>query len=237
MGFLAAFSERTGGESDGSFSSLNLSYTVGDDPGRVSGNRLRLIRGLGTAPFAVAGLTHGAAVRPVGRGRAGAGFSGPDGVIAGADGLTTSTRGIPLAVTWADCVPLVLASGAEGRVAVIHAGWRGIAAGILERCVGLFASPGEVRAAIGPSIGPCHYEVGEDVALAVAASSPAGAVTERRGGKLFLDLVATTRRILEAAGVRRVEDAGLCTACEDRRFFSHRRDGATGRQAAVAVRL
>jgi hypothetical protein len=79
--------------------------------------------------------------------------------------------------------------------------------------------------------------VGEDVALAVAAGSEVGAVTERRGARIALDLVATARAVLRAAGVRRVADTGLCTACERRRFFSYRRDGETGRQAGIAMRL
>ncbi len=237
VGFLAAFSERTGGSSADPFASLNVSFTVGDDPRSVAANRRRLAGGLMASPFAVAGLVHGPRIHPVGRKRAGAGFDGPGGVVAGSDGLYTSTPGISLAVTLADCVPLVMASPSEGRVAVVHAGWRGMAAGIIQRAAALFAEPREVRVAIGPSIGPCHYEVGEDVALAVAAASAAGAVTERRGGRLYLALLGTARGVFRAAGIRRVEDTGLCTACEGRRFFSHRRDGRTGRQAAVAMRL
>ena len=91
--------------------------------------------------------------------------------------------------------------------------------------------------AIGPAIGPCHYEVGEDVAAVVAAASEAGAATERRRGRVFLDLPGTAHATLRALGIRRVDVAGLCTACEPRRLFSHRRDGPrTGRQALVAVR-
>lgn len=237
VGFLAAFSERTGGSSSDPFASLNVSFTVGDDPLSVAANRRRLADGLMVSPFAVAGLAHGPRIRAVGRKRAGAGFEGPRGVVARSDGLYTSSPGVSLAVTLADCVPLVMASPSEGRLALVHAGWRGIAAGLVERAAGLFGERREVRVAIGPAIGPCHYEVGEDVALAVAAASEAGAVTERRAGHLYLDLVGTARRVLRAAGIRRVEDTGLCTACERRRFFSHRRDGRTGRQAAVAVRL
>ncbi len=237
LGFLAAFAERTGGESVGQFASLNVSYSVGDDPAAVSANRQRLIRGLGVPPFAVAGLVHGAKVARLGVRRAGAGFDRPGDVVSGADGLTTASPGVALAVTSADCLPIVLASPAERRVAVVHVGWRGLAAGIVGKAVGLFAAAREVRVAIGPTIGPCHYEVGGDVALAVAAAAPSGAVTERRRGALYMDLVATARGILRAVGVRRVEDTGLCTACERRRFFSYRRDGSTGRQATVAMRL
>lgn len=93
-----------------------------------------------------------------------------------------------------------------------------------------------VHAAIGPAIGPCHYEVGEDVARAVGEGSSVGAVTDRRDGRLFLDLAATASRALRAAGIETIDHAEVCTACEEDRFFSHRRDGVTGRQALVAVR-
>ena len=133
---------------------------------------------------------------------------------------------------------MVFASPATGVVAVVHAGWRGIAAGILPRAAGLFGDAADVRVAIGPAIGPDHYEVKEDVALAVASASEAGALTDRRDGKLFLDLPGTARAHLKALEIRKVEDTGLCTACERTRFFSHRRDhGSTGRQAGIAVRL
>ena len=131
-------------------------------------------------------------------------------------------------------MPLIL--GSDDRVAVIHAGWRGIAAGIVDRAVRAFVDESPA-AAIGPAIGPCHYEVGADVVERVAAGSSGGAVSERRGGRSFLDLPATVERILRGAGVVSIERADECTACEEGRFFSHRRDGRTGRQAALAVRL
>jgi YfiH family protein len=137
----------------------------------------------------------------------------------------------------ADCLPVALASPPEGRLVAVHAGWRGLAAGILERAVSEFDVPAAILAAIGPAIGPCHYEVGEEVAMAVAARSAAGVVTERRDGRLFLDLARTAMRLLRASGVPRVERADTCTACETRRFYSHRREGDTGRQALVAMRM
>ena len=132
---------------------------------------------------------------------------------------------------------MVAASAAEGRIAIAHAGWRGLAAGIVGAIAGLFERGNEVRVALGPAIGPDHYVVGEDVALAVAAGTQAGAVTERRNGTTRLDLAGTIRTELRALGIRRVDDTGLCTACESARFFSFRRDEVTGRQAGVAVKL
>lgn len=241
IGTFAAFTERTGGVSVAPFDSLNLSFSVGDDPADVRSNRGRVVDSLGIAPFALAGLVHGAKIARIGRARAGAGFEDPEGVVAGADGLTTSTAGIPMAVTSADCVPIVFASPVEPAVLVIHAGWRGFAKGILARAAAAFERPGEARVAVGPAIGPCHYEVGEDVAVAVAAASESGAVVSRRGARRTLDLAATARQTLLACGVGKVEDTGLCTACERARFFSHRRDagdeGTTGRHVAIAVRL
>src|SRR6266511_2399018 len=131
---------------------------------------------------------------------------------------------------------VALADPAAGQLAVVHAGWRGVAQGVLRSALGCFPNPSEVRAAVGPAIGPDHYEVGPDVAAAVSAGNPGGAVTTRSGSRLLLNLPATVTRILAALGVRSVEWEEVCTACEPDRFLSHRRDGVTGRQAVVAIR-
>ncbi|HEX9892005.1 MAG TPA: peptidoglycan editing factor PgeF [Actinomycetota bacterium] len=236
-GFLAAFTERTGGESPPPFESLNLGLRTEDRPARVLANRRRVIQALDVPPFAVAEQVHGAEVARVGDKRAGAGFEDHDEALPGADALTVTRPGLPVAVLTADCLPIALASEAEGRLVAVHAGWRGLAAGIPDRALTAFEDPEGVVAVIGPAIGPCHYQVGEDVALAVASGSEAGAVVERREDGLFLDLAGTARKILRGAGVRKVEVAGECTAHLPERFFSHRRDGETGRQALVAMRL
>lgn len=236
-GFLAAFAERTGGLSGTPFHSLNVSFSVGDDPDAVAANRRTMTQAFDIPSFAVPGLIHGTTILPVGAARAGEGFRGPAGVLRAADGLHTKRAGLPLAGFSADCVIAVMAAAAEGRVVLVHAGWRGMAAGILQKAAALFRNRGQVMVAIGPAIGPCHYEVGEDVVAAVAAASPAGAVTERRSGRRYLDMVATTAAILGEVGIRRVEDTGLCTACEGGRFFSFRQEGSTGRHLALAMRL
>jgi YfiH family protein len=141
-----------------------------------------------------------------------------------------------LAILAADCVPLVLASEREGVLVAVHAGWRGLAAGILARALARFEHPADVHGAIGPAIGPCHYEVSADVAAAVSAGT-GQATTSRRQDRLFLDLAGTVETALRTAGIPVIEQAGECTACAPDRFFSHRRDGATGRQALVAMRL
>jgi polyphenol oxidase len=236
-GFLAAFTERTGGVSPAPFDSLNLSLVTDDDAANGRENRARVLRGLGIPPFATPYQVHGAKVIRVGEKRAGAGFEDPETRIPGADALYTKSRRLPLAVMTADCLPVILADAEGTAVAVVHAGWRGLAAGVLGAAVGAFEDPRRIRAVIGPAIGLDHYEVEEDVALAVASGSESGAVTRRRDGTLFLDLAGTARGVMKGLGVARIEDVALCTACESKRFYSHRRDGVTGRQGAIAMRL
>jgi len=235
-GVLAAFAERGGGVSEGVFDSLNLSYSSGDDPARIAENRRRLVEGLDCGPFALGGQVHGADLAEVTEARAGAGFDGADQVISGHDGLWTDAPGRSMAIATADCVPVIFAALDGPRVAAVHAGWRGVAAGIVQRAAALFDDLGEVRVAIGPAAGPCCYEVGPEVIAAVSARVPGGAVVEVREPAVHLDLVASIRRILEEAGVASVEDTGICTITERGRFFSHRRDGPCGRQLAVAMR-
>lgn len=235
-GFLVTYSERTGGVSEPPFDTLNLGYATGDRPGHVRENRDRLVRALGVPAFAVAKQAHGANVVWVGGKRAGAGYAGPPSPLGEADALAVSRPGVTVAVLVADCVPLALAAPDQGLLVAVHAGWRGMAADVVGHALRSFDRLGGVLASIGPAIGPCHYEVGEDVARAVAAGSESGAVTDRREGKLFLDLPGTVARVLRAAGVRSIEKAEVCTACRPERFFSHRRDGETGRQSMVALR-
>lgn len=231
-GFMAAFTERTGGVSRGPFGSLNLGFDTGDDSARVAQNRERIAGALACGPFAVARQIHGSSVLRIGRARAGRGFlEGPERLQA-ADALGTKGRSSAVAVLAADCLPIALCSPGENRLVVAHAGWRGLAAGLLERVTHAFARPKEVWAAIGPAIGPCHYEVGPEVVAELGRGSSRPKVI-RTGGRLFVDLVATAGSRLREAGIRRIEKAGLCTACLPERFFSHRRDGRTGRQALV----
>jgi YfiH family protein len=234
-GFLAAFTERTGGVSAPPFDTLNLGLRTDDARGRVIHNRRRLIESLNVAPFAAGEQVHGSRLARVGRKNAGAGFDDPRGVIAGVDALSVTHRNLPVAVLVADCLPIALASPREQLLVVVHAGWRGVADGILTRAVGEFERIPEVVAVIGPAIGPCHYEVGEEVVRAVSAGSGDAALSERRGGRQYLDLPGTAARSLRNAGLRHVEVSELCTACLPDRFFSYRRDGWTGRQALISM--
>lgn len=229
LGFLAAFTERTGGLSEPPFSSLNLGAHVRDLPERVRGNRGLMSDALGVGDLRTVRQVHGTGVLEV---RGGGGHARPE----EADALHTLEREVPLAVFVADCVPLALASGHEGRIAAVHAGWRGLASGILDSALAAFSRPSSVAAAIGPAIGRCHYEVGREVVEAIEAHIGV-AVADDAGTRSRLDLGATVEAALLRKGVATVERAEVCTACEPDRFFSHRRDRRTGRQALVAMRL
>jgi YfiH family protein len=232
-GVIAAFTERTGGESAAPFGSLNLGFKEGDLPDAVRRNRELVVEALGCPPFATAQQVHGSLVGDVGPAQAGQGFHDLEG-LEGCDALVTSEREVPLAILTADCVPIAMTDGR--RVAAVHAGWKGLRARVLAVALTHFPDPSEVTAAIGPAIGPCHYEVGEEVVRQVAHGVRGEAVAERRDGSWFLDLAATAAGVLRARGVEDVHGTGLCTACEAGRFFSYRRDGRTGRQAMVAMR-
>ena len=235
-GFLVAFTERSGGVSRDAFASLNLGLRCGDEPANALENRQRLCRALGIPSFSLARQVHGARLARAGSEDAGAGFDDPATALGNADGVVTASSGVALAVLTADCVPVVLADPSTGQVAVVHAGWRGVARGVVRSALSCFDDPSAVLAAIGPGVGPDHYEVGEEVAAAVSAALPGTAATNRSASRLLLDLPATVANMLSALGVRAIEREDACTACEPQRFFSHRRDGTTGRQGVVAMR-
>lgn len=222
--FPHGFTTREGGASPEPWASLNLGGAVGDDPARVAENWRRLEAATGLA-FARVRQVHGARVVDAARG-------GPP--ADEADAVISASAGLAACVSVADCVPILLADPETGRVAAVHAGWRGtiarIAAAAVER---LGAPPARVLAAIGPAIGPCCYEVSADLADRFAAELGGDVVC--RGPTPRLDLHAANAAVLRAAGVlpERTETLGRCTSCDAGRFFSHRRDaGRTGRQAA-----
>lgn len=225
-GARAAFTTRVGGESTGPYASLNLGLLTDDEPAAVHSNRVALTRALGLIPAGVASgkQVHGAGVaRQENPDERSAWLLGAQGDPALIDGWATSTEGIAPLVYVADCLPVAL-SGAGG-VAMLHCGWRGLAAGIAERG----ACEVEAWAAtIGPGIGPCCFEVAEEV---LARFSRLG--DDIADGRM-LDLGLVCERLLAEAGVETVERSDLCTSCELGLFFSHRRDGGvTGRQAGT----
>lgn len=214
-GARAAFSTRLGGVSEPPFDSLNLGLLTEDEEGAVIENRDRLAKALDFDPEQIvfARQVHGTDL-----------IEHPRHEVAEADGHVVREAGLVPLVFVADCLPVALA-GPEG-VALVHAGWRGLAGGILGAGA---AAVGATSAAIGPGIGPCCYEVGDEVLGAF------GELGEGIAAGRMLDLPEVARRLLALAGVERVESAGLCTSCEEELFFSHRRDrGRTGRQAGLA---
>lgn len=220
----AAFTTRLGGASLPPFGSLNLGARTGDDRGRVLENRLRIAGAIGIDPrrIAISRQVHGSDLichdRPPEPGR----YAGEDGDPPEADGHVLRGPGIAALVLVADCLPIVL-SGPRGA-AIVHGGWRGIAAGIVERAV---VAVDAREMVIGPGIGRCCYEVGGEV---LAAFDELDGVAEGR----MLDLAGVASMLARRAGVERVAACGLCTRCNQELFFSHRGDGPrTGRQAGV----
>jgi polyphenol oxidase len=218
--YEAVFSTRVGGVSEGPYASLNLGLLTGDERSRVEENRRRLLAAAGAHPERVSWprQVHGAGVIRANE------------HAAEADAIWTDEPGRALMVVTADCVPAALArlDGAPA-VALVHVGWRGLLAGVLSAARAALGGR-LVAAAVGPGIGPCCYEVEEDVAGPVRAAFGFGLVRDSH-----LDLPGAVERALQAAGVVRVDRLDSCTACEADRFFSHRRDrGQTGRQGAVA---
>lgn len=224
----AAFSTRVGGVSAPPFDELNLGFLTDDDPAAVRSNRHRLAAGVGIDPrdVLIGRQVHCAEIRRHDARQAGHPFAEPGPRVEEVDGQVTAAPQLAPLVFVADCLPVALA-GAEG-VAMIHCGWRGLAAGIVAEGVEAVAAS---AAAIGPGIGPCCYEVGADVLAAFAGLGPG--IADGR----MLDLVEVARRLLARCGVEAVEASGLCTSCERELFFSHRRDqGRTGRQAGIVWR-
>jgi len=241
-GVVAAFSSRVGGFGDGPYESLNLGLRVGDDLRTVLRNRRRLATVLSVAglPWATVRQVHGAAVVQARRELLDQGPPEALPPLAEADAIVTGQPDLLLAVLTADCVPVLLADPAARVVGAVHAGWRGLAAGVLESGLRAFADLGADLGAsvalVGPAIGPCCYEVGPEVAEAVTARYPPAAATTR-DGRLAIDTTAAALDALTRAGVGEVRAAYECTAHQPERFFSYRRDGTTGRQAGhVALR-
>ena len=233
-GCTAAFTTRAGGVSDAPYASLNLALHVGDDAGDVERNRKTAAASLGLDAGRItwAEQVHGENVAIVTADVAGS-------TLPGADGLVTELRETPVGVLAADCVPVLLADARRGIVAAVHAGRRGLVAGVVEVAVGTMLDLGADRtaivAAVGPSIGPCCYEVGDDVAAEVVAALPVTKATTRQG-TTALDLPAGVRQVLAREGVHAVRAVGGCTAHQPGLFFSHRRDGTTGRHAGIVWR-
>ncbi len=211
---------RVGGVSRAPFHSLNLSFSSGDDPKCVERNRARVAEALGL-PEAPRWLKQVHGTRVV---EADAASSRPE-----ADAAFAMRPGPTLAVTTADCIPVLFCHRGGAQVAAAHAGWRGLAAGVLESTLAALQSdPADLMAWLGPGIGAQAFEVGPEVRDAFVEQDPgaAEAFLPGRGDRLMADLYGLVRRRLERAGVDRVFGGDHCTYSEPERFFSYRRDGA-----------
>jgi YfiH family protein len=223
-GAKVVFTTRRGGVSEGPYESLNLGILTGDERARVLENRRILAEEAELAPESIAmgRQVHGVDLHEWDAGAPS--FADPDASPVERDGHVTRTAGVGLLVLVADCLPVALVG--DGAVAMVHCGWRGLAGGIIGKAAE--AIGGAHAAAVGPGIGPCCYEVGDEVLAGFADYSHA--IDDR-----MLDLRAIAVAQLRDAGVEHAEHVDLCTSCNPDLFFSHRRDnGVTGRQGGLA---
>ncbi len=228
--YTVAFSTRLGGVSEGVFASLNLGKRTGDEPERVFENRARLCRELEIDPAraTMARQLHGAVAR----------LAEPRGLLSEdldlpeCDALWSEQPGQGMLLVTADCVPIALAreDGERPGLALVHVGWRGLLAGVLESATRALGR-GRIRAALGPAIGPCCFEVSDEVAAHFRHQFGREVARGRS-----VDLWLAAERALASAGCSQVERVGICTSCHPELFFSHRRDqGQTGRQGVIGA--
>ena len=237
------FTTRFGGVSQGHLASLNIGIHRGDDWENVLENYRILGRGLGfdVEKLVLSHQTHTDIVRPVDLSNAGEGLFRE--VEPECDALVTATPGLVLAAFTADCTPILLHDPVTGAVGAVHAGWRGTVADIAGNAVRTMTEhfgsrPENIRAAIGPNIGQCHFETDADVpeAMRAAFGPEVEEYIRRSGEKYYLDLKAINALSLRRAGVAHIEISDACTYCENHRFWSHRfTQGQRGSQGAVIV--
>lgn len=218
------------GVSQAPFDEFNLGLRAGDEPDAVQRNR-SLLTEQANLPAGPCWLrqVHGVAVER---------FDAPGNDEREADASVTSAPGTVLAILTADCMPVLFCADDGSEVGAAHAGWRGLAGGVLENTLAAMrTSPRNVQAWLGPAAGPQRYEIGEEVFEAFVSRDPAAAsaFTATRPGHWQVDLYALAQRRLTAAGVpaANIHGGGLCTISEPDRFFSHRRDQRTGRMASL----
>ncbi len=233
-GVQACITTRAGGVSCGSFESNNLAFHVGDAQAAVTENRKRLIEKL-ELPLAPQWLEqiHGQKVV--------AAYA--DERVRTADGSYSSTPGLACAILTADCLPILLCNRAGSSVAAVHAGWRGLAKGIVARALAQFEdAPSQLLAYLGPAISKAHFEVGIEVLEAFfegarnanhAEQIGAAFAPSSRPMRFYADIYALARAELEALGVTAVFGCSHCTFAESQRFYSYRREGETGRMASL----
>jgi polyphenol oxidase len=232
----AIFSRR-GGVSSRPWDSLNMGGTVGDEPGHVSENRNRALKALGKEPGSVYDVwqVHGINVAIATTPR------NPDRPHDHADAILTNIPNLTLMMRFADCVPIFLFDPIQKVIGIAHAGWQGTINGIIPACIDAMrakygSKPGDISAGIGPSIGPDHYQIGEEVADQVRSTFQEEAVDLLSivEGAIFFNLWAANQLQLEKCGVNKIENSGICTACNLDNWYSHRAEhGTTGRFGAI----
>lgn len=234
-GLIHTVLTRIGGVSRGPYATLNLGHTVGDDLEAVEENHRRALTPWGLDPAQVVSpwQVHGAKVAIVGREDLGD-------VCPETDALVTDTPGVPLLMRFGDCAPVLLCDPTRRVAAIAHAGWRGVVAGVVASTVRTMVEQFGCRtedlwAGVGPTIGPCCYEVGPDVAAEIDGACPSSAqVIHRVNGRPHAHLPAAVEAQLRAERVEQIEQADLCTSCRVDEFFSHRAEGGrTGRFGIV----
>ncbi len=242
---IHGFSTRIGGVSDIPFATLNLAFHVGDDPGSVVENRRRFCQALGLdlADLTAGEQVHSDKIRVVIGQDRGCGAVDYDTAFSGTDGFVTDEPGVVLSSYYADCVPLYILDPEQQVVGLAHGGWKGtimrIGARIIEKMVEQFQTkPEDCLIGIGPSIGPCCYEVDRHVITPLQQEfvNWFELVEEKENGRWNLDLWKTNYQVFLEAGVNpaNIEVSGLCTSCNTELFFSHRaEDGKTGRMASI----
>ena len=231
-GVRAGISLRDGGVSQGPYAALNLGAHVGDLPPAVARNRA-LLRGALALPAEPLWLEQVHGTELVDADRVDPAGSAPRG-----DAAVSRRPGTVLAVLVADCLPVLLAARDGSAIGVAHAGWRGLAAGVLETVAAALSAHGPLQAWLGPAIGPAHFEVGAEVRAAFLRHDRAAdaCFTGNARGRWQADLAALARARLAALGIEAIEAERGCSFADSQRFFSYRRDGTTGRMAALIWR-
>lgn len=226
-GVKAAFSLRTGGHSKPPYASNNLGLHVGDEKEAVLRNREKLTKELGVKQVQWLNQVHGSDVCQ----------ALADGQLPDVDACFTTESNLACAVLTADCLPVLFCNKAGTQVAAAHAGWRGLAAGILTNTLNTFANPSEVYTYLGPAIGPDTFEVGPEVKAAFPWASD-DCFKAGKDDRLLANLYQLAQQQLEQLGVAKVfvPEAPWCTVQQSEQFFSYRRDGVTGRMASLIWR-
>lgn len=230
----ALVSTRRGGNSGGPFASANFGDHVTDDPAAVAANRLLLVRQTGVTHWPWVQQVHGVDLLNFAQ-------ACPQQVYA--DAVYSSRAGFACAVLTADCLPLLLCDASGTQVAAVHAGWRGLAAGVINNTIAAFAAkPQDLLVYLGPAIGPRHFEVGMDVYGAFGALFARMGTDDQwrthfapadRVGHYFADIYGLAREVLRHLGVRHIFGGNFCTYADSERFYSYRRDGVTGRMVSA----